>query len=160
MRCSLSEMWGQGQCIMQWLVRVPTNTTFLHTVTNASEANIHKYKHCLSIKPRKNSECSPCQSLNVSHLGKVSQKKVAVLLDFVPMRGERGPCPNFLSTFQKLYILSQFGDGEGGGDPGPNFLAHWRSKKVVQVVQIRGRGGEEGPCPNFLSPFHKCIFGQ
>ena len=23
----------------------------------------------------------------------------------------------------------------------PNFLAHWCSKKVVQVVQIRGRGG-------------------
>ena len=50
------------------------------------------------------------------------------------------PCPNFLSTFHKLYILGQFGDGEGGGDPCPNFLAHWRSKKVVQVVQIRGRG--------------------
>ena len=39
-----------------------------------------------------------------------------------------------------LYILGQFGDGEGGGDPCPNFLAHLRSKKVVQVVQIRGGG--------------------
>ena len=68
-------------------------------------------------------------------------KKVAVLLDFVQLRGG-GPCPNFLSTFHKLYILGQFGDGEGGGDPCPNFLAHWRSKKVVQVVQIRGRGVE------------------
>ena len=74
------------------------------------------------------------------------------------MRGGRGPCPNFLSTFHKLYILGQFGDGEGGGDPCPNFLAHWRLKKVVKVVQIRGRGG---PCPNFLSTFHKLyILGQ
>ena len=54
---------------------------------------------------------------------------------------EGGACPNFLSTFHKLYILGQFGDGEGGGDPCPNFLADWRSKKVVRVVQIRGTGG-------------------
>ena len=67
-------------------------------------------------------------------------KKVAVLLDLVQMRGGGGPYPNFLSTFHKLYILGQFGDGEGGGDPCPNFLAHWGSKKVVQVVQIRGGG--------------------
>ena len=67
-------------------------------------------------------------------------KKGVVLLDFVQMRGG-GPCPNFLSTFHKLYILGQFGDGEGGGDPWPNFLADWRSKKVVRVVQIRGTGG-------------------
>ena len=72
-------------------------------------------------------------------LGEGLPKKVAVPLDFVQLRGG-GPCPNFLSTFHKLYILGQFGDGEGGGDPCPNFLAHWRSKKVVQVVQIRGRG--------------------
>ena len=38
--------------------------------------------------------------------------------------------------------MGQFGDGEGGGDPCPKFLAHWRSKKGVQVVQIRGRGVE------------------
>ena len=48
-------------------------------------------------------------------------KKVAVLLDFVQMSGGGGPCPNFLSTFHKLYILGQFGDGEGEGDPCPNF---------------------------------------
>ena len=72
MRCSQSEMWGQGRCIMQWLVRVPTNTTFLHTVTNANEANMHKYKHCLLIKPRKNGECCQCQSLTVSHLPSMS----------------------------------------------------------------------------------------
>ena len=30
----------------------------------------------------------------------------------------------FLSTYHKLYILGQFGDGERGGDPCPNCLAH------------------------------------
>ena len=29
---------------------------------------------------------------------------------------------------------------------------------LLDFVQIRGEGG--GPCPIFLSPFHKCIFGQ
>ena len=29
---------------------------------------------------------------------------------------------------------------------------------LLDFVQIRGDGG--GPCPNFLSHFHKCIFGQ
>ena len=37
-------------------------------------------------------------------LGKVSRKKVAVLLDFVQMRG--GGLPKFLSVFHKLYIGS------------------------------------------------------
>ena len=59
--------------------------------------------------------------------GRFPGKKVAVLLDFVQRGG--GPCPNFVSTFHKLYIFGQFGDGEGGGDPCPNCLAHMRSKK-------------------------------
>ena len=60
-------------------------------------------------------------------LGKVSRKKVAVLLDFVQMRDGGGSVlPKFLSTFHKLYILGQFGDGEGEGDTCPNFLARWR----------------------------------
>ena len=70
-----------------------------------------------------------------------SPKKSSCSFGFCPIEGGGGPCPNFLSTFHKLYILGQFGDGEGGGDPCPNFLAHWRSKKVVQVVQIGGTGG-------------------
>ena len=73
------------------------------------------------------------------------------------MRGGGGPCPNFLSTFHKLYILGQFGDGEGGGDPCPNLLAHWRSKKVVQVVQIRGRGGG-GPGKFGKNPKEELLF--
>ena len=57
-------------------------------------------------------------------------KKIAVLLDFVLMRGG-GPCPNFLSTFHKLYILGQFGewDGEGRGDPCPKFFGTLVFKK-------------------------------
>ena len=31
--------------------------------------------------------------------------------------------------------------GRRGGAPAPHFLAHWRSKKVVQVVQNWGDGG-------------------
>ena len=67
-------------------------------------------------------------------------KKSRCSFGFCPNQGEGGPCPNFLSTFHKLYMLGQFGDGEGERDPYPSFLAHWRSKKVVQAVQIRGRG--------------------
>ena len=33
--------------------------------------------------------------IKMDHLGKASRKKVAVLLDFVQMRGGGGPCPNF-----------------------------------------------------------------
>ena len=46
-------------------------------------------------------------------LGEGLPKKVAVLLDFVQLRGGRAQ-PKFLSTFHKLYILGQFGGGEGG----------------------------------------------
>ena len=60
--------------------------------------------------------------LLIISMGRFHEKKVAVLLDFVQMRG--GGCPNFLSTFHKLYILGQFGDGEGGEDPCPKFLAN------------------------------------
>ena len=52
-------------------------------------------------------------------------KKSSCSFGFCPNEGGGGPCPNFLSTFHKLYILGQFGDGEGGGDPCPNFLVHW-----------------------------------
>ena len=57
-------------------------------------------------------------------------KKIAVLLDFVQMRGGRALPKFFVHFSQTVYILGQFGDGEGGGDPCPNFLAHWRSRKV------------------------------
>ena len=54
--------------------------------------------------------------------GKVSRKKVAVLLDFVQIRGGGRPCPIFLSTFHKLYLLGQFWDGEARvGRPLPKF---------------------------------------
>ena len=57
-------------------------------------------------------------------------KKVAVLLDFVQMRGGAGgPCPNFFPTLHKLYLLGQFGDGEGVGDPCPIFFSTLTFKK-------------------------------
>ena len=74
----------------------------------------------------------------MSILGKVSLKKVAVLLDFVQMRGG-GPCPNFLAHFHNC-ILGQFGDGEIGGYPCPNFLAHCRLKKWNMLPKL-GAGG-------------------
>ena len=54
-----------------------------------------------------------------------SPEKSSCSFGFCPIEGGGGPCPNFLSTFHKLYILGQFGDEEGGGDPCSNFLAHW-----------------------------------
>ena len=72
------------------------------------------------------------QHVYLEHLGRQGW----TLDGFCPNEGRRGgPCPIFSLAFHKLYIMGQFGDGEGGGDPCPNFLAHWRSKKVVQVVQ-------------------------
>ena len=74
-------------------------------------------------------------------LEKVSRKKVVVLLDFVQMRG-RGALPKFVVHFSQTVYWVNLGMGRGGGrDPCPNFLPHWRSKKVVQVVQIEGWGG-------------------
>ena len=73
-------------------------------------------------------------------LGKVSRKKVAVLLDFVQMRGG-GPAQICVRFSQTVYS-GQFGDGDVRGGPLPKFFfAHWRSKKVAKVVQILGRGG-------------------
>ena len=47
-------------------------------------------------------------------LGKVSREEVAVLLDFVQMRGGEGPAQIFCPLFTNC-ILGQFGDGEEGG---------------------------------------------
>ena len=111
--------------------------------------NDHYFDPGSSTKPTPSPSLQPKQDhlwMNIApginnHLREGFPKKVAVLLDLVQMRRGGGPCQKFLSTFHKLYILDQFGHGEGGGDPCPIFLAHWRSKKVVQVVHIRGSGG-------------------
>ena len=34
------------------------------------------------------------------------------------------------------------------------------TKKIICSFGFCPNEGEEGPCPKFLSPFHKCIFGQ
>ena len=64
----------------------------------------------------------PCVRSSFSSLREGFTKKSSCSLGFCPNEGGGGPCPNFLSTFHKLYILGQFGDGEEGGDPCPNFL--------------------------------------
>ena len=57
-----------------------------------------------------------------------SKKKSSCSFGFCPNEGGRGgPCPNFSSAFHKLYIMGQFGDGEGGGrSPLQKILARWR----------------------------------
>ena len=67
-----------------------------------------------------------------------SPEKSSCSFGFCPIEGGGGPCPNFLSTFHKLYILGQFGDGEGRRDPCPNLLADWRSKKWYKLSKLGG----------------------
>ena len=61
-------------------------------------------------------------------LGKVSRKKVAVLLDFVQMRGGEGLAQFFVHFSQTVYFGSIWGWG-GRGRPLPKFFG-----TVVQVV--------------------------
>ena len=84
------------------------------------------------------------EQLKYRKKGKVSPKKVAVLLDFVQMRGggRGGPCPNFSSAFHKLYIMGQFGDGEGGGrSPLPKFFGTLALRKSGISCPNFGEGG-------------------
>ena len=80
---------------------------------------------------------------NIQLSGMVSRKKVAVLLDFVSMRGG-GPCPNFLSTFHKLYIRVD---------------RHSRTckKKIIQPISVPSgvprRGCSSFFCSNTLPSF-------
>ena len=66
-------------------------------------------------------------------------KKSSCSFGFCPNEGGRGgPCPNFSSAFHKLYIMGQFGDGEGGGrSPLP---------KIFGTLALRKSGIS---CPNF-----------
>ena len=76
-------------------------------------------------------------------LGKVSQKKVAVLLDFVQMRGG-GSCPNFCPLFTNCEYWVNLGMWREGETPAQIFWHIGVQKKVVQVVQIGGGGGGLG----------------
>ena len=73
-------------------------------------------------------------------LGEGLPKKVAVLLDFVQLRGGRALPKFFVHFSQTVYIGSIWGWG-GRGRPLAEFFGTLALKKVVQVVQIRGRGG-------------------
>ena len=69
------------------------------------------------------------------------------------MRG--GGLPKFIVHFsQTVYIRTIW--GWGGGDPCPNFLAHWRSKKVEQIAQIRG-GVEKSKSPKEQNFFRETV---
>ena len=63
-------------------------------------------------------------------VGKVSRKKVAVLLDFVQMRGGRA-MPKFVHFSQTVCIRSIWGWG-GRGRPLPKFFGTLALKKVVK----------------------------
>merc|ERR1712016_29019 len=53
-----------------------------------------------------------------------------------------GPCPNFSSAFHKLYIMGQFGDGEGGGrSPLPKFFGTLALRKSGISCPNFGEGG-------------------
>ena len=70
-------------------------------------------------------------------------KKIAVLLDFVQMRGGRA-LPKFFVHFSQTVYRVNLGMRREGETPAKILLAHWRSKKLVQVVQIGGRGWGRG----------------
>ena len=65
-------------------------------------------------------------------------KKIAVLLDFVQMRG--GGLPKFFVHFSQTVYIGSIWGWEGRGRPLPKFFGILKFKKVVQVVQIRGMG--------------------
>ena len=77
--------------------------------------------------------------LALHELREVLPKKVAVLLDFVQLRGGRALPKFFVHFSQTVYIGSIWGWG-GRGRPLPKFFGTLAFKKVVQVVQIWGGG--------------------
>ena len=67
-------------------------------------------------------------------------KKLAVLSDFVQMRGE-GPAQIFCPRFTNCIYWVNLGMGREGETPAQIFWHIGINKKVVKVVQIRGKGG-------------------
>ena len=70
-------------------------------------------------------------------------EKSSCSFGFCPNEGGRGgPCPNFSSAFHKLYIMGQFGDGEGGGrSPLPKFFGTLALRKSGISCPNFGEGG-------------------
>ena len=77
-----------------------------------------------------------------SPLGTVSRKKVAVLLDFVQMRGGEGPAQIFCPLFTNCIYWVNLGMGREGETPVQIFWHIGVQKKMGQAVQIRGSGGK------------------
>ena len=65
-------------------------------------------------------------------------KKIAVLLDFVQMRGGEGPAQIFCPLFTNCIYWVNLGIGREGKTPTQILWRIGVKKKVVQVVQIRG----------------------
>ena len=64
------------------------------------------------------------------------------VVQVVQIGGRGGPCPNFSSAFHKLYIMGQFGDGEGGGrSPLPKFFGTLALRKSGISCPNFGEGG-------------------
>ena len=84
---------------------------------------------------------APCR-LTLPHttLGKVSRKKVAVLLDYVQMRGGRALPKFFVHFSQTVYIGSIWGWG-GRGRPLPKFFGTLTFKKSGTSCPNYGEGG-------------------
>ena len=77
-------------------------------------------------------------------------KKSSCSFGFCPNEGGRGgPSPNFSYTFHKLYLLGQFGEGEGGEDPCPNFSSAFH-KLYIMGQFGDGEGGGRSPLPKFF----------
>ena len=57
------------------------------------------------------------------------------------MRGGEGPAQILCPLITNCIYCVNLGMGKEGETPDQFFLAHWHSKKVVQVVQLRERGG-------------------
>ena len=79
---------------------------------------------CYVNRPDRETKWGKCEALR-----KVSRKKVAVLLDFVQMRGVgEGPAQIFVHFSQTVYIGSIWG-WSGRGRPLPKFLGTLMFKK-------------------------------
>ena len=74
--------------------------------------------------------------LRLQSKGRFPEKKVALLLDFVQMRGGRALPKYFVHFSQTVYIGSIWGWGERGRSL-PNLFGPLAFQKVAQVVQIK-----------------------
>ena len=114
---------------------VPQCTTMYHNVpqcTTMCACNTHaQCTHWVFITRHR------CLRLNIARVPTIIASSLSLLY-----MGKEGPMPWALNKKSIKYFLRE-------DIPKKKMLFFWILSKS---------GGE--PCPNFLSPFHKCIFGQ